>query len=478
MPDAASPRAQALRRALIISITALAAAAVYLLLPVGVNELARRAAAIFVVAGVFWATEALPTYATALCVVALEVLLLAHDGGLADALPARSPWPLAPGGARVRLSVDAFFAPLGSPIIVLFLGGLLLAAAVVKHGLDRALAVRLLSPVAGHPLRLMISVACGTALLSMWMSNTAATAMMLSIITPLVPRDRASRYGTGLALAISLGANLGGMTTPISTPPNAIATGALRAAGHEIRFFDWVLVSLPLAAVLVVGAALLLYVMFPPLPGEKIDTDSFAAARHERLTWPAKVTLLVLGVAIALWVTEPLHGLSPAAVALLAAAALTALGILDREDINRLDWNVLVLMWGGLSLGQAMQSTGLLDQVGHLPIAHLGGFSQAAVIALLTITLGTFMSNTATANLMVPVAMGLAPERAAELALVTAYACSFGVALPVSTPSNAMVFASGRVPLRDMVRAGVLMQSIALGLLLLGYRQAIGWLLR
>jgi len=187
---------------------------------------------------------------------------------------------------------------------------------------------------------------------------------------------------------------------------------------------------------------------------------------------------VVMGIAIALWVTEPLHGLAPSAVALLAAAALTALGVLGKEDINRLDWNVLVLMWGGLSLGQAMQSTGLLEQVGLLPIAHLGGFSQAAVIALLTIGIGTFMSNTATANLMVPVAMGLAPERAAELALVTAYACSFGVALPVSTPSNAMVFASGRVPVRDMVRSGLVMQFVALGLLLLGYRQAIAWLLR
>ncbi|MDO9016404.1 MAG: DASS family sodium-coupled anion symporter [Deltaproteobacteria bacterium] len=478
MSDAASLREQARRRALIVILTGLAAAAVYVLLPVGVNELARRAAAIFVVACVFWATEALPTYATALCVVALEVLFLAHNGGVAGALPSRSAWPVGPDGAPVRLTVDAFFAPLGSPIIVLFLGGLLLAAAVVKHGLDRALAVRLLSPVAGHPLRLMISLACGTALLSMWMSNTAATAMMLSIITPLLPRGPTSRYGTGLAMCVALGANLGGMTTPISTPPNAIATGALRAAGHEVRFFDWVVVSLPLAAVLVVGAAVLLYAMFPPLPGEKIDTGSFAAARHERLTWPAKATLAVLVAAMALWVTEPLHGLSPAAVALLAAAALTALGLLGREDLDHLDWNILILMWGGLSLGQAMQSTGLLAHVGALPIAHLGGFSQAAVIALLTVSLGTFMSNTATANLMVPVAMGLAPERAAELAVVTAYACSFGVALPVSTPSNAMVFASGRVPLRDMIKAGLVMQFVALGLLLLGYRQAIAWLLR
>lgn len=478
MSVAASPRAKARRRALIVGLTALAAAAVYALLPPGVNELARRTAAIFVVVGVFWATEALPTYATSLCLVALEVLLLADGGGLAGSLPARASWPVGPDGARVRLTVDAFFAPLGSPIIVLFLGGLLLAAAVVKHGLDRALAVRLLSPVAGHPLRLMVSVACGTALLSMWMSNTAAAAMMLSIIAPLAPRESTGRYGTGLAMCVALGANLGGMTTPISTPPNAIAAGALRAAGHDVRFFDWVVVSLPLAAVLVVGAAMMLYAMFPPRPGETVDTASFAAARHERLSRPAKATLAVLAVAIVLWVTEPVHGLSPAAVALLAAAALTALGVLDREDVNRLDWNVVVLVWGGLSLGQAMQSTGLLDQVGHLPIAHLGGFSQAAVIALLTVALGTFMSNTATANLMVPVAMGLAPERAAELAMVTAYACSFGMALPVSTPSNAMVFASGRVALRDMVKAGVVVQFVALGLLLTGYRQAIGWLLR
>lgn len=473
-----NPRAQARRRALIIGVTALASVALYVLLPPSVNELARRAAAIFLMAGVFWATEVLPTYATGLCVIAMEVLFLAHDGGPAEALPTRSAWPLAPDGSPVRLSIESFFAPLGSSIVVLFLGGLLLASAVVKHGLDRVLALRLLSPVVGRPRRLVIAVASGTALLSMWMSNTAATAMMLSIISPLLPSDRSSRFGTGLALAVAFGANLGGMTTPISTPPNAIATGALRAAGHDIRFLDWVIVSLPLAAVLVVGAALMLYQMFPPEPGEEMDAASLAAAGDERLSGHAKVTLVVMGIAIALWVTEPLHGLAPSAVALLAAAALTALGVLGKEDINRLDWNVLVLMWGGLSLGQAMQSTGLLDKVGELPIAHLDGFSQAAVMALLTIGIGTFMSNTATANLMVPVAMGLAPERAAELGLVTAYACSFGVALPVSTPSNAMVFASGRVAVRDMVKSGLAMQFVALALLLLGYRQAIAWLLR
>ena len=478
MTEVDATRAQVRRRVLIIALTVVAAAALYALLPGSVNELARRAAAVALVAGVFWATEALPTYATALCVIALEVLFLAHDGGLADALPARSAWPLAPDGARVRLSVGEFFAPLGSPIIVLFLGGLLLAAAVVRHGLDRALAVRLLAPVADRPLRLMLAVAGGTAVLSMWMSNTAAAAMMLSVLTPLTPREGESRFSAGLTLAVAMGSNLGGMTTPISTPPNAIATGALRAAGHQIRFLDWLLVSLPLAAVLVAGAAVLLYAWFPLGEGEKIDTTSLASARHEALTRPAKLTLAVLAGAVALWVTEPLHGLSPAAVALLAAAALTALGVLGREDLNRLDWNVLVLLWGGLSLGQAMQSTGLLEHVGRLPIAHLGGFSQAAVIATLTITLGTFMSNTATANLMVPVAMGLAPERAPELALVTAYACSFGVALPVSTPSNAMVFASGRVALRDMVKVGAVMQLAALALLLLGYRRAIAWLLR
>jgi len=475
--EAKHPRAH-MRRALIIGLTALASATVYLMLPMSVNELARRTAAIFLMAGVFWATEALPTYATALCVIAMEVLFLASDGGLARSLPTLSAWPLAPNGTPLRLSVSTFFEPLGSSIIVLFLGGLLLAAAVVKHGLDRVLAVRLLRPVAHNPRRLLFAVAMGTALLSMWMSNTAATAMMLSMIGPLVPLDGKSRYGTGLALAVALGANLGGMTTPISTPPNAIAVGALRAAGHRVRFFDWVLVSLPLAVVLVSCAALLLYVMFPPAPGETLDTTTLDEARHIQLKRPAKLTLAVLAVSIALWVTEPLHGLAPAAVSLLAAAALTALGVLGKDDINRLDWNIIVLMWGGLSLGQATQSSGLLASLGQLPLAHLGPFAQTAVMALLTMGIGTFMSNTATATLLVPVAMGLAPERAAEIAVVTAYACSFGVALPISTPANAMVFASGRVTVREMVKAGLVMQCVALVLLLVGYRQAIGWLLR
>ncbi|MEL7087941.1 MAG: SLC13 family permease, partial [Planctomycetota bacterium] len=201
------------RRWLIILITAIAAVATYYGLPDSVNELARRTCAIFVVAVIFWATEIIPLYATSLCIIGMQIVFLAGPGGMADKFP-----PLH-GPLENLPSYNAFLAPFASGIIILFMGGFLLSAAVTKHGLDKKIAAKLLRPFAKNPITLVFAIMLITAFFSMWMSNTATAVMMIAIITPLVkamPEDDA--FHKAVILAVPFGANIGGIGVPMGVP--------------------------------------------------------------------------------------------------------------------------------------------------------------------------------------------------------------------------------------------------------------------
>jgi sodium-dependent dicarboxylate transporter 2/3/5 len=470
------PNHAARRRSVTIcTITAAVAVATYYLLPGDMNELARRTITIFIVAAVFWATEALPLYATSLCIIGLEILFLAERGGLAMVLPARSAFPTNEAGEVMSLSSGDFLQSFASPIIILFMGGFLISSAVTKHGLDRVIGAKLLRPFAGKPTTLIFAVLGITAFFSMWMSNTATAAMMLAIVAPLVrglPDD--DRFHRAVILAVPFGANIGGIGTPIGTPPNAVALAALRMAGYRIGFLDWMIFAVPLSLLMLTVAGILLLKFFPPAKDLKLPEVQKAGA----IDLPGRMTLIILCVTIALWLTSKWHGVSDAVVALLAAAALTALRVLDRRDVDHIDWNVLILMWGGLSLGDAMQSTGMVDYVVNLPIVSNattmsgpgGQFALALFVVGLSVVLSTFMSNTATAALIVPMAMALSPENQGELAVLTALACSFAMAMPVSTPPNAIAMATGQVPVSSMVRSGGLISIISMLVLLCGYQ--------
>ncbi len=455
------------KRALICLFTAVAAITTYYLLPASMDELARRTVAIFLVAAIFWATEVLPLYATSLCIIGMEILFLADKGGLARLLPTRGDGIL----EDQSLNYKVFLASFSSPIIILFMGGFLLSAAVTKHGLDRAIASRILRPFNHHPLMLVFGVLLITAFFSMWMSNTATTVMMLAIISPLVRALPAEdKFHRAVILAVPFGANIGGVGTPIGTPPNAVALAALNEFGLEIGFVDWMLMAVPLAALLLVVAGVLLYRFFPPGKGLVLPP---LEKPTEKISTKGRWTLVILSLAILLWLTGKMHGLAPAAVALLAAAALTALGVLRKHDVDSIDWNVLILMWGGLSLGKAMEETNLIGVIADLPIAELQGFGLATAVVVLSVGLSTFMSNTATAIVLIPMVIALVDGRGespVQLVILTALACSFAMAMPVSTPPNAIAFATGKVPVSALIRSGALVSFICIVVLLLGYQ--------
>lgn len=435
--------------ALIVSVVAAVAAVEAALASGAMPREAAYMAGIFVLAALLWMTEALPLFATALLVVGLQLVLLANPGG----------WPGLGFEAGASPGYRDIVAAAADPVLLLFFGGFLLAQAAVKEGVDRSMSALLLRPFGDRPAAALAGVMAVTALFSMFMSNTATTAMMLALVAPMLARmGPAEPFRRGIVLAVPFAANIGGMGTPIGSPPNAVAMGQLQQAGIPLRFLDWMVVAVPLLALCLAFAGWLLWRLHRPRdPTLRVTvTPGPVGARG----W---LVVVVFAVTVLLWLTDSWHGLPAAVVSLLPAVVLTATRTLTADDLQRIDWSVLILIAGGISLGAGMTMTGL-DRivVGWLPIGP--GHAVAwllAVLAVATLVLSTFMSNTAAANLLLPIGLSatfaIAGEGALpEVAISIALAASLAMALPISTPPNAMAHATREFDTRQMARAGAL----------------------
>lgn len=424
------------------------ALAAYWFLPADMPPAARRAIAICVIGAVLWATEAIPLVATSLLIIALQVVLLSELG------------------QTDGVNIARFFEPLGSSTIILFLGGFLLAAAATKHGLDRAIASRLLRPFMTSSLGLIAAVTFIGGFLGMWMSNTATAAMMLAITAPIIRDEKTDRRLAGaLAIATAFGPTLGALATPIATPPNAIASALLRAHGVDISFLKWMLAGTPLALAMLLISIGVIYLVMRPAH----RPDLAPIERMSRLAPQGWITLGIMLAAITGWLTGPLHGLDDAAIAILAATALLVSGILNDRDIRDIDWPILILIWGGMALGQGLAQTGALEYIARHPMLAQSGATLALTITLTGIVLSTFLSNTATANLLIPVAIGLAGADSGRLGMIAGLSVSFALALPISSPPNAMAFATGKVTHLELLTAGSIISVIGVIAMMIGY---------
>lgn len=411
----------------------------------------RSALFVLVLAAGLWLTEAIPAFAVGILVIALQVLLLGD-----------------PAGPEPDWERHVFI--LGHPLVWLFFGGLVLAAGMSRTGIDRWLASRALARFADRPAHLVCAVAGSAFALSMIMSNTATTAMMLALIAPLVAnRSADDRLAATLVLAVPVGANLGGMGSLVGTPPNAIAAGMLaEQLSVEISFARWFTIGLPPA--LMLGAVLIGVLLWrlrgggdakagpgaslPPLVFEPAD-DATPAAHWEVLT--VAVTLLTT---LGLWLTQDLHGLPTPVVAVVPVVLLTATGILDVNAFRRLSYDVLFLLAGGLALGQAVHETGLAEWlVGSIATDGLSAIAFAMLMGAATLVLSNVMSNTAAANVLVPLTLTMAAAPGA--ALTVALCASAAMALPVATPPNALAHASGRLRARDFLLVGLVSAVVA-----------------
>lgn len=446
--------------------TLLAAALTAYLLGTPMPREAAYMAGIFVMAALLWTTEALPLFATALLVIGLEIILLANPGEWAGLGFEAQPTP----------DFRVFLAPLADPIIILFLGGFLLARASVKEGVDRALAGIILRVFRGQPFFVMLGLMIATATFSMWMSNTAATAMMITLVAPMLTQVPAGDpMRKALLLSVPFAANIGGMTTPISSPPNAVAVGFLSTAGYEVSFLQWMLIAVPLAAGLLVITWLLLWRLYP-----STSEDLTLEAQAGELDGRGMFVLGVVGLTVGLWLTDAWHGLPVAVVALVPAIVFTATGLLGQRDIDSLEWNILILIAGGLALGVGMQRTGL-DQIVVETIPATGPLVLVGMVVG-TLLISTFMSNTAAANLILPVAVSLAvgveaaaAPGAVQMAISIALVASLSMALPVSTPPNAIAYAGGELETRDFMRAGGILGVLGITLIALLGGPVIGF---
>lgn len=428
----------------------------------GVPRQAAFMGGIFALAALLWVTEALPLFATSLLVIGLQAVLLANPGG----------WPGFGFASGASPSYRDILSTAADPVLVLFFGGFVLAQAAVKQGVDRAMSAFLLQPFGGQPRWVLLGFMLVTLLFGMWMSNTATAAMMLALLTPMLaalpPKEP---FRKALVLCIPFSANIGGMTTPIASPPNAVAMGFLQDAGHTVTFLDWMLVAVPLALGLIFLTWVVLWKFFPP---------SMAGLRLEhargKLTGRGWLVVGVFVVTVVLWMSDQWHGLPPAVVALLPAIVLTATGVFTREDLGRLEWRILILIAGGISLGTGMQLTGLNQVVVRwLPAGGESGLWLLTALVLATVFVGTFMSNTAAANLFLPIGIsssmlpgangGLHPI---QIAMSIAMAASMSMALPISTPPNAIAHARGEFTTREMARVGLLVGGLAVLLIIAG----------
>jgi sodium-dependent dicarboxylate transporter 2/3/5 len=427
---------------------------------------------ILVLAAVWWVTEAIPLFVTSLVILALEILLFANPGN----------WPGLGFASGPSPTMAGLIAAAADSILLLFFGGLILARACVNEGVDRVLSSVLLRPFGNRPAFVLLGVLVVTAFLSMWMSNTATAALMMTLVGPLAqrlaPKDA---FRTALFLAVPVGANLGGMGTPIASPPNAIAMKYLASNDLAIGFGPWMLVAVPMLTLILLCAWGLLWRWYP-CQAVQVDLFTEPAVLSPR----GRVVLWTFAGTVILWLTESLHGLPAAYVGLMPALVLTATAMVRREDVQQLDWSVLILISGGIVLGAGMQMTGL-DRivVGYLPLD--GDTSVGMLVFALTVlamALAVFMSNTAAANLIIPVAMasvvtlnatdGEATFLTTYLAMAISLAVGSAMLLPSSTPPNAIAYASGEFTTNDLLRIGACVAAVTLVLTLFALGKLVG----
>lgn len=420
-----------------------------------------RMLAIFLLAIVFWVTEAVPLTATAVLVILLEVLLVAQ-GALGDPTAGNAEL------ADAALPASAYFASLANPVIILFLGGFMIADGAEKYGLDKNITSVMLKPFGGTARSTVLGLMLITGVLSAFMSNTATTATMFAVVIPILTSIKDVKARAGVALAIPLAANVGGIATPVGTPPNAIAIGALSANGIDVSFAHWAMMAAPFALVILIASWLLICVLFVPR-GEKIDLNVEA---NWNVSGKAKIFYAVAALTILLWMTEPVHGISSNTVGFIPVALLLCLRVMDGSDIKKLDWPVLWLVSGGIALGTGVGATGLdAWLVNSIGWEKLGSMGVILVLSLVGLGFANVMSHSAAANLLVPLAISLSVAlpgtNTMMIAAIVAISTSLGMSLPISTPPNAIAYSTGMVKVKDMAIAGVIVGLVSTILLAL-----------
>lgn len=447
--------------------------------PDGLSREAWLTAAVTLLMAVWWITEAIPIPATALVPIVLFPVL--GVGSISDAT-----------------------SPYANPIVFLFMGGFFLALAMQGWNLHRRIALLIVSRAGVRPTSIILGFTVASALLSMFVSNTATAVMMLPIGLSILeladnePQERRRNFEIGLVLSIAYACNIGGIATLIGSPPNALLAGYFSENyGIEVSFAGWMMVGLPVTALLLPLMYLLLTrVIYPvrmaELPGGMEFIRSELARMGPITQQEVRVGIIFLGAAL-LWIFRPLlsselPGLSDAGIAIGGSLLMFLMPsnherqpcLLSWEDTLKMPWGVLVLFGGGLSMASAISRTGLADWIGG-SLSALGGWPLVILLAVV-ITMMVFLteltSNTASAAAFLPILVPLAiavGQNPLLLTIPVVIGASCAFMLPVATPPNAIVYGSGRIGIPEMTRAGLYLNLLSIGLILLASYTVVMW---
>lgn len=433
----------------------------------GLTIVQRRVIAVFVFATIMWITEAISPWATSISIIGILLLTVSDNSfyffreGI---------------DAGQLLSYKALMATLADPIIVLFIGGFIIAIAATKTGLDVLLARNLLKPFGTKSENVLLGFILITGVFSMFVSNTAMAAMMLTFLTPVfkaLPTEGKGRVC--LTMSIPVAANIGGLGTPIGTPPNAIALKYLNdpeGLNLGLGFGQWMMFMLPLTLVLLFIGWLLLKRFFP-FTKKTIELDIQGDVQQD---WHTAVVAVTFVITVLLWVLDRQTGVGANTVAMVPIVVFALTGVIKARDLKEINWSVIWMVAGGFALGLALNSSGLAENM--LQSIPFGRWSPVVILivsGIICYVLSNFVSNTATAALMVPilavVCKGLGSSLdsiggTATVLMGIAVAASMAMCMPISTPPNAIAHATGLVRQQEMMRIGLVMGIIGL---VLGY---------
>lgn len=377
---------------------------------------------------ILWLSELVPSFVPTLVLWALTVIFLSpfsKDFSLTEVMK----WS-------------------ANPVLLLFFGGFSFGVAASRYGLDSIMAKLAVKFSHGSRLLLISLTVAVTAFMSMWMSNIAAAAMMIAALHPLTANlDKRNNFRKALLLAITIGANFGGIATPIGTGPNAIAISALSKT-KQITFVEWMSFALPLTIGLLLVGTLLIVFLYKVKGNFEIKE-----AEVPPLSGKGKTVVVIFALTILAWLTEPLHGISSAVVALISAAILFGSNLLTREDLNAIDWGTIALIAGGISLGNLLEQADLINfWANKISWAGMPLAIQIFIVCFISAFLAAVMSNTATVTMLVPFALSFIPNP--SVAVLVAIAASLGIPFIISTPINAMVHGEGGLKAKDFFVLG------------------------
>ena len=438
----------------------------------GMTIIQKRTLAIFLFAILMWLFEAVPAWTTSVMVVVL-LLFTTSNSSLVFFNNA------APEVLGQTTSYKSLMACFADPIIMLFIGGFVLAIAASKTGLDLFLARVMLKPFGKKPQMVLLGFLMVTGVFSMFLSNTATAAMMLTFLGPVLKALPADGKGkTALALAIPIAANVGGMGTPIGTPPNAIALKYMSEIGINIGFGEWMAFMIPFTMLLLFIAWVMLVKLFP-FKAKSIELNIEGELKKD---WRSVVVYITFAATVLLWVLDKKTGVNANVVAMLPVGVCAIIGVLTKRDLEEISWSVLWMVAGGFALGVGLQQTGLAQTlIDAIPFGSWPAVVMVVGSGLICYAMANFISHTATASLLVPILAAVGASAAvlanleplggvSTLLVGVAIGSSLGMVLPISTPPNAIAAATGMIEQKDMIKTGLIMGIVGL---VIGYGMLI-----